>query len=391
MGSHERIEDWLAGELAAIDEAGLRRHLRHVQGPPGPWIDIELDDGTERRVLHLCSNSYLGLAGDPRVVAAAATAAEHHGTGTGASRLITGSQQPHRDLEEDLADWQGKEAATLFSSGYLANLGLLTTLAGPGDTIVSDERNHASVIDGCRLSRASVRVYGHGDVEHAERLLSDAPGRRLLVTDGVFSMDGDVAPIAALCDVAERHGAMVVVDDAHGVGVLGPEGAGTVAASDCTERVTAIVSTLSKSLASSGGVVVGSRNLVDLVRNRARSFIFDTALGAPSVGAAHAAVRIARTEPDRRTTARRHAATLAAELRRLGLDVLEPAACIVPVLVGDNQRALDLSRRLLEEGVLAVAIRPPTVAPGSARLRLTTMATHTDDDIQMAIKAFDLP
>ena len=379
---------WIADELAAIDHAGLRRRLRQVHGPPGPWIDVELDDGSRRTLLHLCSNGYLGLAEDPRVTMAAAIAAQRHGTGAGASRLVTGSQVPHRHVEEDLAAWQGYEAATLFSSGYLANLGLITTLVGRGDTVVSDERNHASLIDGCRLSRASIRVYDHGDVDHAERLLADAPGRRLLVTDGVFSMDGDLAPVAALCSVAERHRAMLVVDDAHGMGVLGPDGAGTVAAAGCTGQVTAVVSTLSKSLASVGGVVAGSAALVELVRNRARPFIFDTAPGAPAVAAAHAALRIARAEPWRRRAALGHAATLAAGLSTHGFEVPIPAACIVPVLVGGNTEALDLSERLLRNDVLAVAIRPPSVAAGTARIRATTMATHTDDDIQHAVKAF---
>lgn len=380
--------NWITDELAAIDDAGLRRRLRHLHGPPGPWVDVEFEDGSRRRLLHLCSNGYLGLAADERVVEAAANAAAQDGTGAGASRLVTGTQHAHRVLEEELADWQGFEAATLFSSGYLANLGLITSLVGKGDTIVADAHNHASLIDGCRLSRADIRVHRHRDVDHAERLLANAPGRRLLVSDGVFSMDGDLAPVAELCDIAERHGAMLVIDDAHGMGLLGPDGAGTVAAAGCTDRVTAIVSTLSKALAATGGVVTGSREVAELLRNRARPFIFDTAVGAPAVGAARESLRIARAEPHRRRRALDHAATLAAELTARGFDVPAVSACIVPVHVGDNLEALTLSEQLLANDVLAVAIRPPSVAPGTARIRLTTMATHTRDDIERAVKAF---
>lgn len=379
---------WVPNRLAAIDDAGLRRRLRWVEGAAGPFVDVELPGGIQRRLLHLCSNGYLGLAADPRVAAAAADAADRFGTGSGASRLVTGSQQLHRQLEEELADWQGTEAATIFSSGYLANLGVVTSLAGRGDTIISDERNHASLIDGCRLSGANIRVFDHGDLEHAEKLTEDAPGRRLLVSDGVFSMDGDAADIAGLCDLSERHDAMLVIDDAHGTGVLGPDGAGTVAAAGCQDRVTAIVSTLSKSLASTGGVVMASRPVIDLLHNRARPFIFDTAPGAPAIGAAQAALSISRAEPERRDTALRHAQTLADGLRAQGFEVAHPAACIVPVIVGDNDRALELADALLEADVLAVGIRPPSVAVGTARVRATTMATHTDDDIQHALKAF---
>ena len=378
---------WLEPALADLAADDRHRSLRHHDSGADPWIDLATPDGP-RRVLHLCSNGYLGLATDPRVTAAAAEAARRHGAGTGSARLVTGAQAPHRALEEALADWKQVEATRLFSSGYLANLGVVTALVGRGDTVVSDELNHASIIDACRLSGAEVRVYRHADPEHAAALLANAPGRRLLVTDGVFSMDGDLAPLPELCDAAEQHGAMVVVDDAHGSGVLGPDGRGTVAALGCEGRVHAIVATLSKALGSTGGYVAGSARLVDWLTNRARGFVFDTALGAPAVAAAHAAVDIVRAEPDRRARVVAHARRLAAAVRAAGWEAPEPQAAIVPVLIGDNGTAMAAMEHLLAHDVLAVAIRPPTVPAGTARLRATLMATHTDADLAVATRAF---
>jgi 8-amino-7-oxononanoate synthase len=378
---------WLDGALDALAADDRHRVLRHHASGADPWIDLETADGV-RRVLHLCGNGYLGLATDPRVTRAAADAALRWGAGTGSARLVTGAQTVHRDLEDALAAWKQVEAVRLFSSGYLANLGVVTALAGRGDTIVSDELNHASIIDACRLSGAEVRVYRHADPAHAESLLADAPGRRLLVTDGVFSMDGDLAPLPALCDAAERHGAAVVVDDAHGSGVLGPDGRGTAAALGCEGRVHAIVATLSKALGSTGGYVAGSQRLVDWLTNRARGFIFDTALGAPAVAAALRAVDIVRSEPERRARVVAHARRLADAVRAAGWDAPVPEAAIVPVMIGDNGVALQAMGTLLAHDVLAVAIRPPTVPAGTARLRATLMATHTDADVDVAVRAF---
>jgi 8-amino-7-oxononanoate synthase len=378
---------WLGDALAALDRAELLRVLRTVDSGADPWIT--LGEGNDaRRVLHLCSNGYLGLATDPRVVQGAVAAARSFGAGTGSARLITGAQTIHRALESQLAEWKRTEDTLLFSSGYLANVGVISALVGRGDTVVSDALNHASIIDGCRLSGAQVRVYEHGDADHAERLLADAPGRRLLATDGVFSMDGDLAPLPALCDAAERHGAMVVVDDAHGSGVVGPDGRGTVAALGCEGRVHAVVATLSKALGSQGGYVAGSSELVAWLRNRARGFVFDTALAPPSVGAAAVAVEVARAEPWRREQAVAGAASLATALRANGWDVPASEAAIVPVRVGEAGDALALMRRLLDEDVLAVAIRPPTVPVGSSRVRATVLATHTEADVARAVAAF---
>ena len=378
---------WLDEALASLEQQDLRRRLRHHRSAAEPWLT--LDGNPPRRVLHLSSNGYLGLATHPDVVAAASEAAARYGTGSGSARLVTGSQDPHRDLEEELASWKRTDAALLFSSGYLANLGVVSALVGRGDTIVSDELNHASIIDACRLSRAQVRVHRHADAEHAAALLADASGRRLLVTDGVFSMDGDLAPLPDLCDAAERHGAIMVVDDAHGSGVIGPDGRGTAALLGCEDRVDAIVATLSKSLGSTGGYVAGSRRLIDWLTSRARPFVFDTAPGAPAIAAAHAALRIARREPERRLRALALARRLASGLRAGGIGAIaEPQVPIVPVIVGSAERALQTMDALVERDVLAVAIRPPTVPEGTARLRATVMATHTDGDVDLAVRAF---
>lgn len=379
---------WLEGALEDLEDRDLARSLRHHDGPAGPWLRLQRPGGSDRRVLHLCGNSYLGLTDHPKVVDAMQRTAASHGTGAGASRLVTGGTVLHRRLERRLAEWKGTGDVQLYSSGYLANLGVVTGLVGDGDTVVSDELNHASIVDACRLSGAQVRVYDHGDADHAAAQLAGAPGRRLLITDGVFSMDGDLAPLPALCDAAEAHGAMVVVDDAHGSGVIGPDGRGTVAALGCEGRVTAIMATLSKALAGVGGYVAGSRRLVRWLRNTARSFIFDTAMPAPSAATAMAALEVVRAEPDRRRRVRRLARELAAGIRGTGAPVPEPDAAVVPVVVGDNRAALRAMEGLLERDVLAVAIRPPSVPPGTARLRATVMATHTDEDIALAVDAF---
>ena len=360
---------WLAQALADLDSVGLRRRLRHRAEAAGTTVSGRLSFST---------NDYLGLAGDERVAAAAAEAARRWGAGAGASRLITGGTALHRQLETAIAGWKGAEDCVVFSSGYLANTGTISALVSTGDAVYSDELNHASIIDGCRLSGASVQVYPHGDIAALGRLLAASSGRRrLVVTDGVFSMDGDAADLPGLCAVAHDHDAMVMVDDAHGCGVLGPDGRGTPAAQGCAEQVDLTVGTLSKAFGSAGGYVTGSTQLCEWLRNRARGFVFDTALAPPSAGAALAAVSIARDEPWRRE----HAVALAKELAA-GLDLPPPAACVVPLPVGDATRAVALQAALAGAGFDVVAIRPPSVPPGTARLRMTTTALHSPTDIE---------
>jgi len=365
---------WCAGELARLEREGLRRHPATLSSPQGPEVVLG-----GRQVIQLCSNDYLGLAADPRLRRAAAAAAGRWGAGSGASRLVSGTSEAHRRLEASLARLKGCEDAIVFSSGYLANTGTIPALAGSQDAVFSDELNHASIIDGCRLSGARVVVYRHADVADLERALCSVDARRrLVVTDTVFSMQGDLAPVPDLARVCERHGAMLMVDDAHATGLLEAAGAGAGI----------VMSTLSKALGSAGGFVAGSRDLVEWLRNRARSYVFDTAPPPAAVGAAIEAVRIIAKEPHRGPGVVAAAARLAQALAGLGYDVGRPAAAIVPVLVGDGPGAMALSSRLFEHGVFVPAIRPPSVPPGTARLRVTVTAAHTEEHLAAAVEAF---
>ena len=340
-------------------------------------------DGGE--VLLLCSNNYLGLADHPRVRHAAADAAERYGAGAGGSRLISGDMELHHTLEQRLAAFKGTEAALLFGSGYLANMGVVSALAGDGTVVFSDELNHASIIDGCRLARAETFVYRHADTEHLEWGLEQAKGRSaLIVTDGVFSMDGDVAPLPALAELAGRHGARLMVDEAHGTGTIGPGGRGTVAAAGLEGAVDVIVGTLGKALGSYGAYACTSVAIRDLLINRSRQFIFSTAPPPPSIGAATAALSLLESRPGVVEHLRRNAAIMRQSLSAHDLDVGESRTHIIPVMVGDARRATALCERVLDGGVFAQAIRPPTVPDGTSRLRLTVMANHRADELERA-------
>lgn len=376
--------DWVRGELEAWESSGLLRTPRVVDTASAPEVEI---DG--RSVVLLCSNNYLGLADDPRVRAAAAAAARRWGAGSGASRLVSGTSASHRDLERELAVFEGAEDAVLFSSGYLANIGVLSALTGDGDVVFSDELNHASIVDGCRLSKAGVEIYPHADVAALEALLASVPARRrVVVTDTVFSMDGDLAPLRELVEICSRFDAVLVVDEAHATGVLGSSGAGAVEELGLVGEVPVVVGTLSKALGSSGGYVATTRDLATLLRNRARSHVFDTAAAPATIAAAQAALSIVGAEPQRRTRVRALARRVADELRRLGYDAGDPSAAVVPVHVGDAREAVALSERLLDRRVFCPAIRPPSVPEGTSRLRVTVMATHTDEQIERALDAF---
>ncbi len=368
--------------LAELESSGLRRRLRMVEGPQGPQVVL---DG--RPVLLLCSNNYLGLADHPRLRRAAADAALSLGTSAGASRLISGSMSIHADLESSLADFKQTEAALLFGSGYLANTGAIAALAGRGEVVFSDELNHASIIDGCRLAGAETFVYRHRDTEHLEWGLREASGRgALIVTDGVFSMDGDIAPLPELADLARRHGCRLLVDEAHATGCIGPGGRGSVAAAGVTDEVDVIVGTLGKALGGYGAYVCGSRELVDFLVNSARPFIFSTAPPPATVAAARAALELLADRPERVERLRANAAALREGLRSEGLEPIGSETQIVPLVIGEADDAMALCERLLAEGVFAQAIRPPTVAPGTCRLRLTTMATHRVADLRHAAR-----
>jgi len=371
-------------EIEALRSQRLLRVLRDVDGPPGPRIRIE-----GREAINLSSNDYLGLATDARVRRAAAAAIEEYGCGSAASRLVSGNLRIHADLEEEIAGWKGTQAALVFSSGYAANAGAISALAGREDAVFCDRLNHASIVDGIRLSGARLIRYPHGDADALARLAERTPARRrLIVTDSVFSMDGDVAPLAEIARIAERSGAFLMVDEAHAAGIFGPGGAGLAAEAGIADRVDIHMGTLSKAFGSAGGYVAGNRAMIRLLVNRARSFIFSTGPAPAAIGAAREALRIAIEEPERRARVLERADALRSGLRALGLRVPGGRTPIIPVLAGDEASALAFSDALLSRGVLAVAIRPPAVPPGTARVRASAMATHTEMDIRDAVSAF---
>lgn len=372
----------VAERLAELRESGLHRRLRLIEGAQGAQVQL---DGEP--VLLLCSNNYLGLADHPRVREAAAEAALSLGAGAGAARLISGNMTPHRQLEARLAGFKGYEAALLFGSGYLANIGVISALAGRGEVVFSDELNHASIVDGCRLARAETFVYRHGDTEHLAWGLRKAGGRAsLIVTDGVFSMDGDVAPLAELARLARSHDCRLMVDEAHATGAIGPGGRGTVAAAKLSGEVDVVVGTLGKALGSYGAYICSSAELSEYLLNTARSFIFSTALPPPALAAASAALALLEAEPERVERLRANAATLREGLAAEGLAAGGAPSQIVPLEVGDAERTMELCEALLERGVFAQGIRPPTVPAGSSRLRFSVMATHEQAELREAAR-----
>lgn len=374
----------LGQRLEELAELGLERRTRLIEGPQGPQV---LLDG--RPVILLCSNNYLGLAAHPQVRQAAAEAALQLGVGACASRLVSGTMSVHRELEQALAEFEGTEACVLFGSGYLANLGVIGALAGRGDLVFSDALNHASIVDGCRLSRAQVLVYRHLDLEHLEHLLAQhrgRDGRRLIVTDSVFSMDGDLAPLAELVELARRQGARLVVDEAHATGALGPGGRGAVAAAGLEGEPDAVVGTLGKALGSYGAYVCASDETVRYLVNVARALIFSTAPPPPAIAAASAALDLMQSQPQLIEDLHVAAGTLRRELRGQGFAVSDGDMHIVPLVVRDERAAMALCEAAIERGVFAQAIRPPTVPAGSSRLRLAVMATHTPQQMQSAAR-----
>jgi len=373
----------LAAELAALTERKLRRTRRVVSASQGPEVVV---DG--RPALCLASNNYLGLAGDRRLARAAIAAIESSGVGAAASPLICGHMDEHAALEREIAAWLGCEAALLFGSGYHANIATIAALTGPGDEVFSDALNHASLIDGCRLSRARITVFPHRDMDALERALhSSRARRRLIVTDSVFSMDGDRSPLAALVALAERHDAWLMLDEAHATGVFGASGAGLAEAEGVGERVTVRMATLGKALGGYGAFVAGSRTVVEMLVQRGRAYVFSTALPPAVAAAARAAIAIVRSEPERRERLWSNARSLHAQLAGAGLDLQPLESPILPLVVGDSADALAVAARALEHGVLAPAIRPPTVPEGTARLRVTPIATHTGAQIDLAARA----
>ena len=370
--------------LAEAERLGLTRRLRTVSGPQGAHVEL---DG--QPVVLLCSNNYLGLADHPRVREAAADAAMRWGVGAGASRLVSGTMTIHRRLELRLAAFERSEACVLFGSGYLANAGANGALAGRGDTIFSDELNHASIIDGCRCSRAEVIVYRHRDVDHLDWLMRrhGGSGRWTIVTDSVFSMDGDMAPLPEIVELAQRYGANTIVDEAHATGARGPGGRGAVAEAGLEGEIDVVVGTLGKALGSYGAYACAKAETIEYLVNTARPLIFSTAPSPPAVAGALAALELLEEKPYRVQRLRSNARVLRRALTAEGLQAEDSEMQIVPVIVGEASTASDLCEGVLERGVFAQAIRPPTVAPGSSRLRLTAMATHTAQELRDAARA----
>jgi len=379
------LKDVLTTKLREVEQRGLYRRMRLVSGAQGSSVVLN-----DREVLLLSSNNYLGIANHPALKRAAQQAVEEFGCSAGASRLISGHMTLHQRLETRLAAFKRAEAALVFPSGYHANVGTISALVGPDDTVFSDALNHASIIDGCRLSRAEVKVFRHGDTTHLEELLATAStsGNRLIVTDSVFSMDGDVAPLAEIVALARRYHAWVMVDEAHGTGVFGARGAGLVDALGLENDVDIHMGTLGKALGGFGAYVAGSHELIAWLVNRARSFVYTTGIPPAVAATATAALDIVASEPERRRRLWDNAAFLRDGLAELGYAVGPTQSPILPVIIGDATKTMTLAAALLERGVWAHGIRPPTVPAGTSRLRVTPIATHTRAQLSAALDAF---
>ncbi|HWL23143.1 MAG TPA: 8-amino-7-oxononanoate synthase [Ureibacillus sp.] len=379
------MTDYLNQELQQIREQELFRTLRRMDAASDPETVLE-----GKKILLFSSNNYLGLANDSRMKEKAIEAIKQFGTGSGGSRLTTGNLSLHEQLERDIASFKGKEASLVFSSGFLANVGIISTLMKQGDVILSDSLNHASIIDGCRLSKADTVIYNHVDMNDLEKKLQNTTSyqRRLIVTDGVFSMDGNIAPLPAIVSLAKKYGAMVMVDDAHSTGILGKTGAGTAEYFGLTHQIDLLMGTLSKSIGAEGGYVAASQSLIQYLRNKARTFIFQTALSPSVIAASIEGIRIIREERERSVRLLENAEFLRNGLKKSGFTLVDGSTPILAVLIGSAQDAMRFSKRLEEEGIFAPAIRPPTVPEGMSRIRLTIMATHRQEQLEYALHTF---
>jgi glycine C-acetyltransferase len=376
---------WIETELAELAAKGLGANIRTIDSPMDGWVTI---DG--RRVLNFCANNYLGLANHPRLRDAAKRAIDAYGIGPGAVRTIAGTMTLHLELERKLAEFKHADACITFQSGFTANLATVPALTGEGDLIFSDELNHASIIDACRLSKARTIRYAHNDSADLRRKLAEHTQfrRRLIISDGVFSMDGDIAPLDQLCDVAEDHGAILMVDDAHGEGVLGKGGRGIVDHFGLHGRVDIEVGTLSKAFGVVGGLVAGKKPIIDWLRQRGRPFLFSSAMTAPDVAACIEAVNILQESDELVTRLWENARILRAGMQALGFDTGHSQTPIVPLMLGEAPLAQAFSRKLFEAGVFAMAIGYPTVPLGKARIRVMNSAAHTPEDLEQALDIF---
>jgi glycine C-acetyltransferase len=379
---------FLTDQLNDLKQKGTHFKLRVLDDEQAPVCTF---DG--KKVINLASNNYLGLATHPKLREAAIDAVKKYGAGSGAVRTIAGTMKIHMELEEKIARFKNVEACVVFQSGFTANAGTVSSVLGKGDWIISDELNHASIIDGARLSRANIKVFRHKDVAHAEEILNEIqhePGRKLLITDGVFSMDGDIGPLPGLCDIAERYGAIMMVDDAHSSGVLGRNGRGTIDHFNVHGRVDIQVGTLSKAIGVLGGYVCGTRDLIDFLYHRARPFLFSTSHPPAVAAACIAAFDILEQEPERIQQLWENTRYFKKELGNLGFNIggkNTPASetPITPVIIGEGKLAMDFSRELFKEGVMATGIAFPTVPEGKARIRTIMTATHTREELDQAL------
>lgn len=378
---------WIETELEGLRQAGLYTAIRTISSPQGAWLVV---DG--RRVLNFCSNNYLGLASHPRLVEAAKQASDRYGIGPAAVRTIAGTLEIHIALERRLAEFKGVPAAITFPSGFTANLATIPALVGKGDVIFSDELNHASIIDGSRLSGARVARYAHADPSDLTRTIAAARAegfrRGLVVTDGVFSMDGDIAPLDKVQAVAQHEGCLLMVDDAHGEGVLGRGGRGIVDHFGLHGKVDIEVGTMSKAFGVVGGVVAGDPRIVEWLRQRGRPFLFSSAMTVPDVAACLAAIDLLAESEGLVTRLWENTRSFKEEMKRLGFDTGASQTPITPVMLGEAPRAQDFSRRLFERGVFAMAIGYPTVPQGKARLRVMMSAAHSGEDLERGLEAF---
>ena len=368
-------------ELKRIKESGLYRQMKYLQSPQQPYVKI-----AGKSYLMLSSNSYLGLCNDQRLKQAAMDAMEKYGVGSGGSRLTTGSYEVHKKLEDEIAAFKGAEAALLFNTGYMANVGAISSIAGKDWVIFSDRFNHASIIDGCRLSGAEIIIYEHCDASDLETKAHSHRGRRaLVVTDGLFSVDGDIAPLPDIVQVAKKYNMLLMVDDAHATGVLGENGGGTADYFGLQNEIDIQMGTFSKALASEGGFIAGNRGLIDYLANKARSFIFSTALAPATVAVSLRALEIVQAEPRLRQSLAANSAWFREKLREIGFEIMDFPTPIISIVLGPPDLTVNFSNRLMEKNIFVSAIRPPTVPQGTSRLRINLMATHTVDDLARAI------
>lgn len=374
--------EYISDELKNIKKAGLYRKLNVVGSAQGAYLEIN-----GKKYLSFCSNNYLGLANNPLVIKAVKDAVEKYGWGAGASRLVSGNMKLHETLEDEISRFKGKEASIVFPTGYMANIGTISSLVSKGDLVICDKLNHASIIDGCRLSGADFRVYPHCDMEKLENVLRKSAkySRKLIVTDTVFSMDGDIAPLPDIVRIALKYKAMVMVDEAHGTGVFGQMGRGVVEHFNLSEKVNIIMGTLSKAVGSLGGYVSGDADLINYLRNKARSFMYTTALPPAVCAASIAGIKLIQNDPSLRASLWHNVRYLKEKLELMNFNVISSESPIIPILIGDAKKAVEMSKFLYKNCILIPAIRPPTVPAGSSRLRLTVMSTHTREDMERLI------